>query len=90
LADYRADRPMRDAVERNIERISEASRHLPDALKARHPTLPWRQIAQTGNILRHTYRRVDHAMVWEIVELDLPPLRKAIHEMLDDSNGGRP
>lgn len=82
FADYGADRPLRDAVERNIERISEASRHLPDQLKGRHPTLPWRQIAQTGNILRHAYRRVDHAMVWEIVELDLPPLRTAVERML--------
>jgi uncharacterized protein with HEPN domain len=42
LADYRADRPMRDAVECNIERLSEASRHLPGELKAAHPELPWR------------------------------------------------
>jgi uncharacterized protein with HEPN domain len=42
LADYRADRPMRDAVECNIERLLEASRHLPGELKAAHPELPWR------------------------------------------------
>jgi uncharacterized protein with HEPN domain len=82
FADYRADRPMRDAVERNIERLSEASRHLPGELTAAHPELPWRQIAQVGNILRHGYRRVDHAMVWEIVELDLPSLRTALERML--------
>ncbi|MFO1048384.1 MAG: HepT-like ribonuclease domain-containing protein [Geminicoccaceae bacterium] len=81
LADYRADRPMRDAVERNIERLSEASRHLPPELTGAHPELPWRQIAQVGNILRHAYRRVDHAMVWEIVELDLPALRTALERM---------
>ena len=82
LADYRKDRPLRDAVERNIERLSEASRHIPSELKDRHPTLPWRQIAQVGNILRHSYRKVDHAMVWEIVELDLAPLRVAVESML--------
>lgn len=81
LADYRADRPLRDAVERNLERLSEASRHLPPELTAAHPELPWRQIAQIGNILRHAYRRVDHAMVWEIVELDLPALRTALERM---------
>jgi uncharacterized protein with HEPN domain len=90
FADYRADRPLRDAVERNIERISEASRRLPDELKGRHPQLPWRQIAQVGNILRHGYRRVDHAMVWEIVELDLPPLRIAVERMLAELGDDRP
>jgi uncharacterized protein with HEPN domain len=52
--------------------------------------LPWRQIAQVGNILRHGYRRVDHAMVWEIVELDLPPLRIAVERMLAELGDDRP
>lgn len=89
IADYRADRPMRDAVERNIERLSEASRHLPPELTAAHPELPWRQIAQVGNILRHAYRRVDHAIVWEIVELDLPALRTALERMRAGLGPGR-
>jgi uncharacterized protein with HEPN domain len=32
-------------VERGVEIVSEASRHLPDALKARHPAIPWRKVA---------------------------------------------
>jgi uncharacterized protein len=36
---------------RNLERISEAPRHLPDTIKDVHPEMPWRQIAQVGNIL---------------------------------------
>ena len=34
--DYIAERMLRDAVERNVERISEASRHVPRRLKAKH------------------------------------------------------
>jgi uncharacterized protein with HEPN domain len=32
-------------VERGIEIISEASRHLPEDLKARHSGIPWRKVA---------------------------------------------
>lgn len=32
-------------MQRGIEIISEASRHLPDDLKARHPEIPWRKLA---------------------------------------------
>ena len=42
-------------VERAIEIISEASRHIPDDMKATAPEIPWRQIAGIGNVLRHDY-----------------------------------
>jgi uncharacterized protein with HEPN domain len=38
------------AVIRCLEIISEASRRLPDALKARHPSIAWREMAAAGNI----------------------------------------
>jgi uncharacterized protein with HEPN domain len=45
-------------MERGLEIISEASRHLSDELKARHPEIPWSKVAGIGNILRHEYERV--------------------------------
>ncbi|MEA2892932.1 MAG: hypothetical protein QOI05_3725 [Bradyrhizobium sp.] len=41
------------AVTRCLEIISEASRRLPDDLKARHPTIAWKQMAAAGNVYRH-------------------------------------
>jgi uncharacterized protein with HEPN domain len=82
LDDYRRNRPVQDAVERDIERISEASRRLPAELKAAHPEMDWRQqIAHVGNILRHAYRQVDHTLIWQIVELDLPALKIVAERM---------
>jgi uncharacterized protein with HEPN domain len=80
--DYAAARMLRDAVERNLERISEASRHIPMNLKARHPEIPWQKVAGIGNILRHAYPIVDDNLVWEVVVRDLPPLRAAAEQLL--------
>jgi uncharacterized protein with HEPN domain len=80
--DYAAERMLRDAVERNIERISEASRHIPKSVKAKHPEIPWRKIAGIGNILRHAYPIVDDSLIWEVVIQELPPLRAAVEQML--------
>jgi uncharacterized protein with HEPN domain len=55
---------LRQAIERNIEIISEASRRLPAAVKARHPKVPWRGIAAIGNILRHEYPAVNRDIIW--------------------------
>lgn len=80
--DYAAERMLRDAVERNIERISEASRHIPDSLRASHPDIEWPKVASIGNILRHAYPIVDDDVIWQVVIRDLPPLHAAARSML--------
>jgi uncharacterized protein with HEPN domain len=89
LDEYRAVRMLRDAVERNIERISEASRHIPRSLKAKHPEIPWRNTAGIGNILRHAYPIADDGLIWEVVVRDLPPLKAAVEQMLREANAGK-
>jgi uncharacterized protein with HEPN domain len=66
------------AVTRCLEIISEASRRLPDDLKTRHPAIPWRDIAGAGNVYRHDYEDVAAKIIWDTVQLALPPLRSAI------------
>jgi len=68
------------AVVRCLEIISEASRRLPDDLKARHPWIEWREMAGAGNIYRHEYEDVAARRVWRALTLSLPPLRAAIEE----------
>ena len=64
-------------VERGVEIISEASRHLPDDLKARNPEIPWQKVAGIGNILRHNYESIAAPVLWKLVQADLPALKKA-------------
>ena len=70
------------AVTRCLEVISEASRRLPDELKARHPSIAWRQMAGAGNVYRHDYEDVAAQYVWDTVQLALPPLRTVVEEEL--------
>jgi uncharacterized protein with HEPN domain len=63
-------------VHRGVEIISEASRHLPDELKARHADIPWRKVAGIGNVLRHNYEDIAAPVMWALVRDDLPPLER--------------
>src|SRR5688500_3092059 len=86
--DYQEQRILRDAVVRNVGRLSEASRHIPDAFKQRRPEVPWREIAGVGNVLRHDYPTVDDLAIWNVVANDLPPLRAAIVALLNEAEAG--
>jgi uncharacterized protein with HEPN domain len=79
---YAADRPIRRAVERCIEIISEASRRLPADLRDRHPAIPWSKIAGIGNVLRHDYDVVNDATIWHAATVDLPPLKGPVAALL--------
>lgn len=80
-AGFRADRHRRLAVERCIEIISEASRRLPDDLKAEHPDIPWRAVAGIGNVLRHDYDDIIPTVIWQAATREVVPLRAAVAAM---------
>lgn len=66
-----------------MEIVSEASRHLTDELKARHPEIPWQKVAGIGNVLRHSYETIAAPVIWKLALADLPALEKACREELD-------
>jgi len=82
LDGFAADRRKRWLVERGIEIISEASRHLPGEMKARHPEIPWPKVAGIGNMLRHEYERIAPDVLWHVVQRDLLPLEEACRKEL--------
>lgn len=90
IAGYSADSMLRDAVERNIERISEASKRLPAELKAQHPDVPWDKVAAIGNRFRHEYFRIDDNVIWEVVIRHLRPLREAVAAIRGRLKEGEP
>jgi uncharacterized protein with HEPN domain len=79
--DYEAfrDDPLRlYGVTRCLEIISEASRRLPEDLKARHPSIPCKEMAGAGNVCRHDYESVEAYEVWITIQDHLPGLRAVI------------
>jgi uncharacterized protein with HEPN domain len=84
LQDYLGQGWRRFATQRGIEIVPKASRRIPADLKAKHPEIPWADIAGIGNILRHGYDSLDHAVIWSVVASNLPPLKAAVEAMLQE------
>ena len=71
FAAYQSDFRTQKAVERCIEIISEASRHIPHEEMNRYPDVPWPNIAGIGNVLRHEYRHVAAPVIWRTASRSL-------------------
>jgi uncharacterized protein with HEPN domain len=80
--DFQADPLTSYAVVRCLEIISEASRYLPADLKARHPNIPWSDMAGAGNIYRHHYQGILDELIWRAVQQRLESLRVVMEDEL--------
>jgi uncharacterized protein with HEPN domain len=79
---FMEDARTQDAVVRNFEIIGEASKLISKELKQRTPDIPWREMAGTRDRLIHEYFGVNLAMIWKIVEHEVPVLRKQVESLL--------
>jgi uncharacterized protein with HEPN domain len=82
VADHARDPMLRRAIERSIEIISEASRHVPADMRAARPEVPWRNIADIGHVLRHGYDQMAGERIWAVIEDHLEPLEQAVRDLL--------
>ena len=88
LEAFEADWQRHWLVQRGMEIISEASRHLPPEIRTRHPEVPWRKVAGIGNVLRHDYENIAAPILWKLVREDLPQLEQACRDEFDAEQGG--
>lgn len=73
------------AVVRHLEIIGEAAAQLDDDFTAAHPKIPWRRISDFRNVLIHEYFAIDPVLVWEILQKDIPTLKREIHRLMTQS-----
>lgn len=71
----------RRAIERSLQIITEAVRHIPSGLTERFPLIEWRAIRDMGNRLRHDYDRLDRTILIEVLALEIEPLNHACEQL---------
>jgi uncharacterized protein with HEPN domain len=79
---YRADDKTKAAVERKLQILTEAVIRLEDESPGSYPEIDQKGYRGMGNILRHSYHRVDDSIVWGTVKEDLPDLRAIVQKLL--------
>lgn len=81
---FMADTRTQDAVLRNLHTLAESSQRISELLKTGRPDVNWRAIAAFRNVIVHDYLGIDLNQIWDIVQNDLPGLKRAVINMLQE------
>lgn len=85
--DITEDVVLYDATLRNLQTLSEATRHLPETKIEAYLDIPWKEISGFRNILVHDYLGdIDAKTVLNVVKIYLTPLENAVKHMLKAGN----
>ena len=76
------DRKTQKATLRELQELAESSQHLSSVFRDRYSQIPWRDIAGFRNVLVHDYLGLNLSRIWQIIEHELPTLRKVVEEVL--------
>ena len=82
---FERDPMIRDAVAARLMQIGQAVKDAQGEgldLERLEPTVPWRNIAGMRDRLAHKYWLLDIAILWAVVERELPKLRTAVEAIL--------
>ncbi len=80
FAEFSGDKKTVNAVIRSLEVLGEATKHIPEAFRKRHPEIPWSKMAGMRDVLIHDYMGVDCMTVWKVVKERLPEIRPLLSD----------
>ena len=82
FSEFEQDEKTVHALTRTIEIIGEAIKHIPTALQAQHPEIPWKEFADLRDQIVRSYFSVELETIWNTAQQSIPPLKPVVHAML--------
>ena len=79
--DFLNNLPMKKAVVQSLLVIGEAANQTDEAFRKEYPNIDWRGMAGFRHRLIHRYFEINYALVWEILDKDIPELKQNIEHL---------
>ena len=80
--DFVKDRKTINAVVRSIEIIGEATKNLPNPVRSKYSSVPWKKMAGMRDRLIHEYFGVDLEILWKAIKKEIPSVAPEIKQIL--------
>jgi uncharacterized protein with HEPN domain len=84
---FKKDDKTYDAVMRNLEIIGEASKRLPDNIRAMMPEIEWSKATGLRNIVAHAYFGISDEIVWDVVQNKIPSMKETVDRFMERRRG---
>lgn len=81
---YDSDEMVRLAAEAILHRVGEAVARLDAGFVTAHPNVSWRTMKAMRNLVAHQYGAIDHNIVWNALERDLPREAEEVRRILEN------
>lgn len=65
----------------NLSQMGELVNKLDKSFRMNHPEVPWNNIYGLRNRIVHDYEGVNFALIWEIIQDDLPDLYESLKKI---------
>jgi len=87
--DLDTDRQLNLSLVRLLEVVGEAAARVSEATQRKYSKIAWPEITGLRNRLVHGYDDVDFDILWDIIQLDLPPLIETLTAILGSEESGQ-
>lgn len=69
---------LQSAVMMKLQIIGEASRNIPNSVKAVNPSMPWRELANVRDLIAHGYYQIGASYIWKTAKNQIPKIKEAL------------
>ena len=80
--DFYTNSMLFNASIRQLEIIGEAANKLSESTIQQNIQIPWAKMIGLRNVLIHNYFGIDDKMIWNVIQINLPELKKNIIQLL--------
>ena len=84
VGDFLKNETQMRAFSRSLEIIGEAAKQVPEGFRILHPEIDWKSMAGMRDRLIHHYFGVDYEIVWDVIENEIPKLKKQMESILGE------
>jgi uncharacterized protein with HEPN domain len=87
---FQADEKTKSAVVWKITNIGKAAKNIPQHVRLKYRSVPWKDMARMRDKIAHLYFGIDYELVWGVATVELPAVKPNIEMIIRETEHDLP